>query len=200
MREVKHLAVDAAHMVAVVVDSMTVAAGPHIPPISKLKGTNLTRDSSHPPQWTRIATSAARLRSQQNPESSDRSHHHSCSYTVLLYSCSRHPGTLDWTSLRNDLISRYRRNLQNRNSVAAGIAIRFGPNILLKCSVRQTGPKYPTTTLDDGYKSSFSLNHYVQSLRPAHSRRRVQIFVLTQSLRSIITTGARGALTFSRAE
>eukprot|EP01047_Picozoa_sp_COSAG01_P135917 COSAG01_NODE_66231_length_270_cov_17.578947_1_plen_75_part_10 len=33
-------------------------------------------------------------------------------------------------SLRNDIISRYRRNLQNRNSAAAGIAIRFGPNIL----------------------------------------------------------------------
>ena len=124
----------------------------------------------HPPQWTRIATSAARLRSQQNPESSDRSHHHSCSYTVLLYSCSRHPGTLDWTSLRKYRISRYRRNLQNRNSAAAGIAIRFGPNILLKCDRRKTGPKYPTTTLDFAYKSSFSLNHYVQSLRPAHSR------------------------------
>ena len=104
----------------------------------------------HPPQWTRIATSAARLRSQQNPESSDRSHHHSCSYTVLLYSCSRHPGTLDWTSLRKYRISRYRRNLQNRNSAAAGIAIRFGPNILLKCDRRQTGPKYPCTGLDDG--------------------------------------------------
>ena len=119
----------------------------------------------------RIATSAARLRSQQNPESSDRSHHHSCSYTVLLYSCSRHPGTLDWTSLRKYRISRYRRNLQNRNSAAAGIAIRFGPNILLKCDRRQTGPKYPTTTLDFAYKSSFSLNHYVQSLRPAHGSR-----------------------------
>ena len=82
--------------------------------------------------------------------------------TVLLYSCSRHPGTLDWTSLRNDIISRYRRNLQNRNSAAAGIAIRFGPKILLKCDRRKTGPKYPCTGLDDGYKSSFSLNHYVQ--------------------------------------
>ena len=88
--------------------------------------------------------------------------------TVLLYSCSRHPGTLDWTSLRKYRISRYRRNLQNRNSAAAGIAIRFGPKLLLKCDRRQTGPKYPTTSLDDGYKSSFSLNHYVQSLRPAH--------------------------------
>ena len=89
--------------------------------------------------------------------------------TVLLHSCSRYPGTLDWTSLRNDTISRNRRNLQNRNSAAAGIAIRFGPKILLKCDRRQTGPKYPCTGLDDGYKSSFSLNHhYVQSLRPAH--------------------------------
>jgi hypothetical protein len=26
-------------------------------------------------------------------------------------------------------------------------------------SVRQTGPKYPTIRIDDGYKSSFSLNH-----------------------------------------
>ena len=79
-------------------------------------------------------------------------------------------GTLDWTSLRNGSISRNRRNLQNRNSAAAGIAIRFGPTVLLKCSVRQIGPKYPTTTLDFAYKSSFSLNHYVQSLRPAHKR------------------------------
>eukprot|EP01047_Picozoa_sp_COSAG01_P002306 COSAG01_NODE_60_length_29981_cov_23.262533_31_plen_99_part_00 len=72
---------------------------------------------------------------QPNPESSDRSHHYSYSYR-----CSRYPGTLDWTSLRNDIISRNRRNLQNRNSAAAGIAIRFGPNVLLKCSVRKTGP------------------------------------------------------------
>eukprot|EP01047_Picozoa_sp_COSAG01_P142074 COSAG01_NODE_73231_length_250_cov_3.821192_1_plen_64_part_01 len=35
---------------------------------------------------------------------------------VGRYSCSRYPGTLDWTSLRNDVISRNRRNLQNRNS------------------------------------------------------------------------------------
>ena len=54
--------------------------------------------------------------------------------------------------------------------VRAGIAIRFGPKILLKCDRRKTGPKYPCTGLDDGYKSSFSLNHYVRttSLRPAH--------------------------------
>ena len=62
-------------------------------------------------------------------------------------------------SLRKYTISRNRRNLQNRNSAAAEIAIRFGPKILLKCSVRKTGPKYPTISLDDGYKSSFSLNH-----------------------------------------
>ena len=40
---------------------------------------------------------------------------------------------------------------------------------LLKCPGRQTGPEYPTITLDFAYKSSFSLNHYVQSLRPAHT-------------------------------
>eukprot|EP01047_Picozoa_sp_COSAG01_P019353 COSAG01_NODE_1073_length_11862_cov_11.086117_2_plen_207_part_00 len=86
------------------------------------------------------------------------------------------------TSLRNDIISRYRRNLQNRNSAAAGIAIRFGPNILLKCDRRQTGPKYPTTTLDFAYKSSFSLNHYVQSLRPAHPSLAVFLSESFQSL------------------
>ena len=110
--------------------------------------------------------------------------------TVLLYSCSRHPGTLDWTSLRKYRISRYRRNLQNRNSAAAGIAIRFGPNILLKCPVRQTVPEYPTITLDFAYKSSFSLNRTSILTTGALPRRRIQIFVLTQSLRSIITTGA----------
>jgi hypothetical protein len=73
-------------------------------------------------------------------------------------------------SLRKDRISRNRRNLQNRNSAAAEIAIRFSPKILLKCSMRETGPKYPTIGLDYGYKSSFSLNHCVQSLRPAHRR------------------------------
>jgi hypothetical protein len=67
-------------------------------------------------------------------------------------------------SQTGDCFGKYRilrnvRNLQNRNSAAAEIAIRFGPKILLKCSVRKTGPKYPTIGLDDGYKSSFSLNH-----------------------------------------
>eukprot|EP01047_Picozoa_sp_COSAG01_P010057 COSAG01_NODE_422_length_17262_cov_42.635903_11_plen_192_part_00 len=73
-------------------------------------------------------------------------------------------------SLRNPRISRNRRNLQNRNSAAAEIAIRFGPEILLECARLKTGPKYPCTRIDYGYKSSFSLNHYVQSLlvRPAH--------------------------------
>jgi hypothetical protein len=49
--------------------------------------------------------------------------------------------------------------MQNMNSAAAEIAIRSGPKILLKCDRRQTGPKYPTIRIDDGYKSSFSLNH-----------------------------------------
>jgi hypothetical protein len=65
-------------------------------------------------------------------------------------------------SLRNDTISRNCRNLQNRIPAATEIAIRFRPKILLKCSVRKTGPKYryPTIGLDyGGYKSSFSLNH-----------------------------------------
>jgi hypothetical protein len=30
------------------------------------------------------------------------------------------------------------------------VNIRFGPKLLLKCSVRKTGPKYPTIRLDDG--------------------------------------------------
>ena len=78
-------------------------------------------------------------------------------HCIQLYSRRKLAGIQ--RSLRNDVISRNRRNLQNRNSAAAGIAIRFGPNVLLKCSVRQTGPKYPTITLDFTYKSSFSLNH-----------------------------------------
>eukprot|EP01047_Picozoa_sp_COSAG01_P026880 COSAG01_NODE_1748_length_9329_cov_99.035861_8_plen_115_part_00 len=41
-------------------------------------------------------------------------------------------GLSDWRSLRNPRISRNFRNLQNRNSAAAGIALRFGPKILLK--------------------------------------------------------------------
>jgi hypothetical protein len=52
--------------------------------------------------------------------------------------------------LGKDRISRNRRNLQNRNSTAPEIAIRFGPKILLKCDRRETGPKYPTIRLDDG--------------------------------------------------
>jgi hypothetical protein len=51
---------------------------------------------------------------------------------------------LDWASLTNGRISRNRRNLQNRNSAASEISIRFGPKILLKCDRRKTGPKYPT--------------------------------------------------------
>jgi hypothetical protein len=37
--------------------------------------------------------------------------------------------------------------------------IRFGPKILLECARLKTGPKYPCTRIDYGYKSSFSLNH-----------------------------------------
>eukprot|EP01047_Picozoa_sp_COSAG01_P043102 COSAG01_NODE_3808_length_5677_cov_7.172643_5_plen_223_part_00 len=107
--------------------------------------------------------------------------------TVQLYSRRKLAGIQ--RSLRKYRISRNRRNLQNRNSAAAEIAIRFGPKILLKCVSRKTGPKYPCTTvlvivctlgqqstfdsvlycirintfdctgLDYGYKSSFSLNH-----------------------------------------
>jgi hypothetical protein len=77
--------------------------------------------------------------------------------TVQLYSRRKLAGIQ--RSLRNPRISRNRRNLQNRNSAAAEIAIRFGPKILLKCDRRETGPKYPCTGLDYGYKSSFSLNH-----------------------------------------
>ena len=77
--------------------------------------------------------------------------------TVQLYSRRKLAGIQ--RSLRKYTISRNRRNLQNRNSAAAEIAIRFGPKILLKCSVRKTGPKFRTTGLDYGYKSSFSLNH-----------------------------------------
>jgi hypothetical protein len=71
-------------------------------------------------------------------------------------------------SLRKYTISRNRRNLQNRNSAAAEIAIRFGPKILLKCVSRKTGPKYPTIGLDYGYKSSFSLNHKFNHYDRAH--------------------------------
>jgi hypothetical protein len=61
---------------------------------------------------------------------------------------------LAWATVQGYRIGHsYRANLQNRNSAAAEIAIRFGPKILLKCSVRQRGPKYPTIGLDDGYKS-----------------------------------------------
>jgi hypothetical protein len=91
--------------------------------------------------------------------------------TVQLYSRRKLAGIQ--RSLRNPRISRNRRNLQNRNSAAAEIAIRFGPKILLKCDRRETGPKYPCTGLDYGYKSSFSLNHRgPQSLRPAHTNTR----------------------------
>ena len=54
-------------------------------------------------------------------------------------------GSLIQRSLRKYTISRNRRNLQNRNSAAAEIPIRFRPKILLKCSVTKTGPKYPCT-------------------------------------------------------
>ena len=68
--------------------------------------------------------------------------------TVQLYSRRKLAGIQ--RSLRNPRISRNRRNLQNRNSAAAEIAIRFGPKILLKCSVRKTGPKFRTTGLTTG--------------------------------------------------
>eukprot|EP01043_Picozoa_sp_COSAG02_P066931 COSAG02_NODE_10579_length_1908_cov_5.801548_1_plen_117_part_10 len=50
--------------------------------------------------------------------------------TVQLYSRRKLAGIQ--RSLGNPRISRNRRNLQNRNSAAAEIAIRFGPKILLK--------------------------------------------------------------------
>jgi hypothetical protein len=78
--------------------------------------------------------------------------------TAVLYSCRKKLAGIQ-RSLGNPRISRNRRNLQNRNSAATEIAIRFGPKILLKCDRRETGPKYPTIGLDYGYKSSFSLNH-----------------------------------------
>eukprot|EP01049_Picozoa_sp_SAG25_P006013 SAG25_NODE_432_length_8108_cov_357.746442_8_plen_257_part_00 len=82
------------------------------------------------------------------------------------------PPPSDWRSLRNDTILRFRRNLQNRNSAAAELPIRFGPKILLKCDRRKTGPKYPCTRIDDGYKSSFSLNHKLN-----HYDRRIDYFL-----------------------
>ena len=85
-----------------------------------------------------------------------------------LHAPGKSKRALIWRLPTNDRISRNFRKLQNTNSAAAEIAIRFGPKILLECSVRETGPKYPCTRIDYGYKSSFSLNHYVQSLRPAH--------------------------------
>eukprot|EP01047_Picozoa_sp_COSAG01_P080048 COSAG01_NODE_15412_length_1339_cov_165.281225_1_plen_214_part_10 len=42
--------------------------------------------------------------------------------------------------------------------------IRFGPKLLLKCDRRQTGPKISNNWSRGRYKSSFSLNHYVQSI------------------------------------
>jgi hypothetical protein len=86
--------------------------------------------------------------------------------TVQLYSRRKLAGIQ--RSLGNPRISRNRRNLQNRNSAAAEIAIRFGPKILLKCSVRKTGPKFRTTGLTTGINLRSTLNLYVQSLRPAH--------------------------------
>jgi hypothetical protein len=86
--------------------------------------------------------------------------------TVQLYSRRKLAGIQ--RSLRKYTISRNRRNLQNRNSAAAEIAIRFGPKILLKCSVRKTGPKFRTTGLTTGINLRSTLNLYVQSLRPAH--------------------------------
>ena len=59
-------------------------------------------------------------------------------------------------SLTNRRNSRNCRNLQNRNSAASGIAIRFEPKILLKCSMRETGPKYPTIGLDYMYVLAIS--------------------------------------------
>ena len=69
-----------------------------------------------------------------------------------LHALGKSRRALVWRSLRNPRISRNRRNLQNRNSAAAEIAIRSGPKILLKCSIRETGPKYPTIRIDDGYE------------------------------------------------
>jgi hypothetical protein len=86
--------------------------------------------------------------------------------TVQLYSRRKLAGIQ--RSLRKYTISRNRRNLQNRNSAAAEIAIRFGPKILLKCDRRESGPKFRTIGLDYGYKSSFYTQSQVQSLRPAH--------------------------------
>jgi hypothetical protein len=77
----------------------------------------------------------------------------------MLHAPGKSKRALDLRSLANGRISRNLRNLQNRNSAATEIAIRFGPKILLKCVRLKTGPKYPCTRIDDGYKSSFSLNH-----------------------------------------
>ena len=94
--------------------------------------------------------------------------------TVQLYSRRKLAGIQ--RSLRNRRISRNRRNLQNRNSAAAEIAIRFGPKILLKCDRRETGPKFRTTGLTTGINlRSHSLDKLRQivttgaSLRPAHN-------------------------------
>ena len=81
--------------------------------------------------------------------------------TVQLYSRRKLAGIQ--RSLRNDTISRNRRNLQNRNSAAAEIAIRFGPKILLKCSVRKTGPKFRTTGLTTGINLRSTLTRQAQT-------------------------------------
>jgi hypothetical protein len=84
--------------------------------------------------------------------------------TVQLYSRKKLAGIQ--RSLRKYTISRNRRNLQNRNSAAAEIAIRFGPEILLKCVRRKTGPKYSiqqlvsTTGTNLRSHSIDKLNHY----------------------------------------
>jgi hypothetical protein len=95
--------------------------------------------------------------------------------TVQLYSRRKLAGIQ--RSLGNRRISQNRRNLQNRNSAAAEIAIRFGPKILLKCDRRESGPKFRTIGLDYGYKSSFYTQSQVQSLRPAHYKRRRRIWL-----------------------
>ena len=74
--------------------------------------------------------------------------------------------------LRKYTISRNFGNLQNRNSAAAGIAIRFGPKLLLKCSGLKTGPKYPTIRSDDACKSrSHSITTFNQSASHSSSQR-----------------------------
>jgi hypothetical protein len=51
-----------------------------------------------------------------------------------LHAPGKSKRALDWRSLENPRISRNCRNLQNTNSAAAEIAIRYRPKILLKCA------------------------------------------------------------------